>query len=476
LLDGRDRLAVHRQDHVAGLDPGPLRGARDVLDHQSHVQPRGLPLLRRQRAHGDAEPPLAALGRLLRYRLGAGRKFGEHCGERLALALAHHVERHAVARLRAAHDRGEVARALDALAVEREHHVARAQSGLLGRAARRHAGDQRAARAVELERLGQALVQLLHRDAEPSVPHAAGGEDLVLDANRHVDRDREGQALVAAGARIDLRVDADHAAARVEQRPARVARVHRDVGLDERHVGVARQRASLGADDAGGRALLEAERRADRQHVVADGELRGVAQLHHRQTAGRDAQHRDVGCGIDAEHFRLEFAAVGELHRHAARVAHHVRIGEDQAVVADDESGPLAVHRRVAARRRRDRQPAIEAEERIVVEIGGALARRGNRALDGDADHGRAETLEDRPVIGRADRRDETGGCVAGGGRRCARGRRRGSREPVGRVQAPAPGGAGAGQASSGQCCNQRVSIHPWIPGVRGGQRPFAAR
>jgi hypothetical protein len=29
--------------------------------------------------------------------------------------------------------------------------------------------------------------------------HLAGGDDLVLDADRDVDRDREGQALVAAG-------------------------------------------------------------------------------------------------------------------------------------------------------------------------------------------------------------------------------------------------------------------------------------
>ena len=37
-------------------------------------------------------------------------------------------------------------------------------------------------------------------------------DDLLLHVQRHVERDREGQTLEAAALRIDLRVDADHAA------------------------------------------------------------------------------------------------------------------------------------------------------------------------------------------------------------------------------------------------------------------------
>jgi hypothetical protein len=55
--------------------------------------------------------------------------------------------------------------------------------------------------------------------------------------------------LEAAGARIDLRVDADHRAAAVEERAARVARVDRRIGLDERNDRIAWKRASLRADD-----------------------------------------------------------------------------------------------------------------------------------------------------------------------------------------------------------------------------------
>ena len=57
---------------------------------------------------------------------------------------------------------------------------------------------------------------------------------------RHVRRNREADADVAAGARQDLRVDADQLALRVHQRAAGVAVVDRRVGLQE--VLVARRR------------------------------------------------------------------------------------------------------------------------------------------------------------------------------------------------------------------------------------------
>ena len=76
-----------------------------------------------------------------------------------------------------------------------------------------------------------------------------------------------------AAARLDLRVDADHAAGGVEQRAARVARVDRGVGLDDavdlEAVGRL-DRALGGRHDAGGQRALEPERVADRDRRVAD--------------------------------------------------------------------------------------------------------------------------------------------------------------------------------------------------------------
>src|ERR1035441_7402888 len=74
----------------------------------------------------------------------------------------------------------------------------------------------------------------------------------------------ESDALVAAGTRCDGRVDADHFAAHVEQRAARIARVDGRIGLQkmlELHAGI--HLPPLGADDAGSDACVETERGTD---------------------------------------------------------------------------------------------------------------------------------------------------------------------------------------------------------------------
>ena len=96
------------------------------------------------------------------------------------------------------------------------------------------------------------------------------------------------------------------AAARVEQRAARVARVERGVGLD--HVvdpePARRGQAALERrHHAGGERLLEPERVADRDRRVADLEARGAAELERVEVepVGLDPQQREVGVGILAD-------------------------------------------------------------------------------------------------------------------------------------------------------------------------------
>ena len=116
----------------------------------------------------------------------------------------------------------------------------------------------------------------------------------------------------------------------VEQRSARIAGVDRGIGLDERHRAVAGERTALGADDARGRGLLEAERRTDRQHVVAHAELIGITEPHGRQAVRVDLEHRDVAGLIGAEHFGLELAMIDQLDRDLFRAFDDVRVGQDQ--------------------------------------------------------------------------------------------------------------------------------------------------
>ena len=101
--------------------------------------------------------------------------------------------------------------------------------------ARLDPAHQRAARPAQPEGLGERGVHVLDRHADPAAHDVAGLDELVLDVDGDVDRDRERQAHVAARLAEDLRVDADDFAARVEQRAAGVARVDGHVGLDEGH-------------------------------------------------------------------------------------------------------------------------------------------------------------------------------------------------------------------------------------------------
>ena len=71
-----------------------------------------------------------------------------------------------------------------------------------------------------------------------------------LDVLDEVRGDGQADALETAAAALDRRVDADHLAVHVDERPAAVAGIDGRVGLQEVFVHVHVQIAALGADDA----------------------------------------------------------------------------------------------------------------------------------------------------------------------------------------------------------------------------------
>ncbi len=151
---------------------------------------------------------------------------------------------------------------------------------------------------------------LADRHGDPAAHDLARRLQLIGDAHRLVDRNRERNAHETAGAAVDLRVDADHLALHVDERPAGVARVDRHVGLDERQI-VARV-APLRADDAGRHRVVEAERRADR-----DAPTRPTRTLFESPIVmvGRFEAliftTATSGSIVDADELSLEFALVG---------------------------------------------------------------------------------------------------------------------------------------------------------------------
>ena len=178
-----------------------------------------------------------------------------------------------------------------------------------------HAGDERAPRAAELEGFGDRLGDLLHFDADPAACDAAALDDLLEHhlGGRH--GDGEADPHRAARARENRRVDADQVAGRIDQRAAGVARVDRSVGLDEVLEGVdAKAGAAQGGDDAARDRLSDAERIADGEHHVADAQRVRRAEADRRKVLRVEAQHREIGLGIDADHFREQLLAVGQCH------------------------------------------------------------------------------------------------------------------------------------------------------------------
>ena len=81
-------------------------------------------------------------------------------------------------------------------------------------------------------------------------------------------------------------------------------------------------------------------------------EVVGVAEL--APSAARlriDLQHREVGLRVASHDLGVELAAVVQRDGDLLGVLHHVVVGEDDAVLADDEARPRAVLREAAARR-----------------------------------------------------------------------------------------------------------------------------
>ncbi len=168
-------------------------------------------------------------------------------------------------------------------AVDLADHVAGLEACLGSRAVLLDVADERAVRVGQAEALRKRLVHALDADAEATMLDLAVRLQLVGDLGRDIGRNGKRQAHVAARTAVDLRVHADDLARGVEQRSARVARIHGDVGLDERHHLTVGQRTMHAAHDTGGHAVLEAERRADGNRPLAAPHRRLGIEVERRQ-------------------------------------------------------------------------------------------------------------------------------------------------------------------------------------------------
>jgi hypothetical protein len=233
----RSCSTFHREHHIARLHAGRCRRTRGVFHRQSFI------------GGAQREAELPGIGRgfpggsdlLVFARHGADLDV-----QHLLLAVAPYTYLGALPGSGIRHQRGKRGRLVDRGRIPAEDDVARLDAGFGRGPVFVDRAHQRAFRPGQAEGLREALVHRLHRHADAPARHLAVRLQLVFYVHGDVDGDSERKAHVAAGAAVDLRVDADHVAVHVEQRPAGIPRIDRDVGLDERHIAVARERARLG--------------------------------------------------------------------------------------------------------------------------------------------------------------------------------------------------------------------------------------
>ncbi len=265
--------------------------------------------------------------------------------------------------------------------------VARQQSGVLGGALLLDANHHRARHARKLQALGHLTRHRFQLGAKPG-PFDLAARDGALDDQLHeVGGNCEADAVRAARAREDRRVDADHLAGHVDQRAAGVAGIDGRIRLNENlRVRARDARAAQRRDDAARHRLADAERIADGEHLISHLDGIGIRKLQERETArtGFHAQHGDVGTLVLQQYLRVELPSVGQNQPDLRGAGHlqHVRVGYDQPVSGQDDAGaqralrallrhaePLAVElaevlRVAAARSWRDLTAHIDVHDR----------------------------------------------------------------------------------------------------------------
>src|ERR1035437_1637331 len=230
-------------------------------------------------------------------------------------------------------------------AVDVQDDVALFQSRLLGRAVGGHIADQGATYFRFMEGLGDGGRYFLSHRAQVGAGHLTVVDDLVHHIARHTNRDGKTDALIAFRSMgQDGGAEADPVAAVIDQRAARVARVDRRIGLNKGFVVFDAQIVAAGsADDAHGDGLADAERIADGQHVVAHLHLIGIANGDGLQGASVHLEYGNVGLRIGAYHAGFILVLIVHDHGHGGGVIHHVVVGQNVAIRADDHARAKAL-------------------------------------------------------------------------------------------------------------------------------------
>ena len=210
--------------------------------------------------------------------------------------------------------------------------------------------------------------------------------DVGEDRLGGIDGNGEADAGVLLGAVLgNHRVDADDFALGVEQRAAGVAGVDGGIGLDgvfDGHAAFGAAHGTDGADDAGGHGAAETEGIADGVDLLTDLEIARAGEDGGDEVRRVDLEKGEVVQAIFADDLSLVAMLVVGLDLDVSRVGDDVVVGEDVALLIENEAGALVLL-------------GYEAHEEVEGDgAGGDVDDGGDDALvDGDVVHLRVRVL-----------------------------------------------------------------------------------
>ena len=231
------------------------------------------------------------------------------------------------------------------LAVDVGDDVAGLQAGFIGGAAWLDGFDDDAVgRAEFLHEHGIIAAIFLESDADGAAGDFSVGDELIVDVDCGVGRQREADAFETAAAGVDGGVDADHFAGHVDQRAAGISGIDGGVGLNEALKLVADVGAIFGADDSGGDGGVQAEGAAEGEDPVAHLHAVGIAELGDGKiVVGVDFDDREVGVLVDADDAGAVFGGIAvERDLNFGGLVNHVIVGEDETFFVHDHAGAKA--------------------------------------------------------------------------------------------------------------------------------------
>ena len=201
---------------------------------------------------------------------------------------------------------------------------------------------QRSGHSVETEGFSQFGSQGLDGNPQPSAGYLACFDQLIGDQLGQVDGNGKTDPLAGGN---DGRIDSHHLAVHIEQRPPGISGIDGGIGLNEIFVILNTDIGAAGrGNDPDRQGPVEAEGIADGQGPLSNLQGVRIAQDRGGQLpSGVDLEDRHIGAGIDPHHLAVVDPVDGELDLDLLRPLDHMFIGEDIAVLADDEAGAEAL-------------------------------------------------------------------------------------------------------------------------------------